>query len=865
MKKSLFSIIITVAFLSFTMLSCQKQKPEIMKTLLLTSGWTFRQAGEQEWMPAKVPGTVHTDLFRQGKIKDPFYRMNEHDQQWIDKKDWEYKTTFQVGRNMLHQDKIELLFEGLDTYADVYLNDTLIKSTNNMFREWRIDCKALLNPGDNELRIYFHSPTKIGVRKHDSLDYHFPDPPNDFSEIGGLGEKKVSIFTRKAGYHYGWDWGPRFVTSGIWRPVSLNSWSQVKIRDMFIKQKSLSDSLAVLSALIETEATEDVKGKIRFYINNALYSAEEIELKKGNGTISYELKIENPQLWWPQGLGDQNLYSVRADLITEDFYETEKETRIGLRTIEVVQEEDDKGKSFYLQVNGRPVFMKGANYIPQDNFLNRVTPERYESLIKSAVDANMNMLRVWGGGVYEKDIFYDLCDENGILVWQDFMFACSMYPGDDEFLANVKQEAIDNVRRLRNHPSIALWCGNNECIDAWYHWGWKDKTIEEQGQEVADIIWKAYDDLFHHILFDVVKTYDPDRFYWPSSPGEEFGKPSGGNSGDLHYWGVWWGKEPFSSYAEVIPRFMSEYGFQSFPEFKTIKEFSVEEDQDVYSEVMKSHQRSSIGNETIEEYMLRDFRKPKDFRSFLYVNHVLQAEGTKIAMEAHRRNMPYCMGSLYWQINDCWPAASWSGRDYYGRWKAMHYYVKKAYKDILVSVDSTDTEIGIFVISDKTEDLQATLKASVISFTGDITFENEKKITVLENKSKKYLTLSKNEILKDADKQQSLLLLQVEDNNGTVMSENIIYFVPFKALKLSSPEIQMNVEKMAAGYEIELSTDILAKNVYLETEEDGFFSDNYFDILPGQSAKIMFSCGKDMPNFEEKLQIRTLEDTYEMN
>ncbi len=659
-------LFILLALTIFFSPSCQKSvEPQKESVMQLNNNWEFRQVGNDNWMSATVPGCVHTDLMENEVIEDPFYRLNEHDVQWVDKEDWEYSTSFSVDEQLLNKETIQIIFEGLDTHADVYLNDNQILTANNMFRVWEVDCKDFLKAGDNNLRIYFHSPIKIGLEKYNNLDYTIPVSDNDLSQIGGVGDKKVSVHLRKAGYHFGWDWGPRLVTSGIWKPVYIKAYDAGTITDLFVRQADLNDDRAAMEAKFEIESLVEGQGNVEINVDEKKVTTEKVSLAKGKNEISVPFEITNPERWWPNGLGEPHLYSVTGNLIIDNKLVSENKTTIGLRTIEIIQEKDTAGSSFYFNVNGHPVFMKGANYIPQDVFLNRVSPDNYEHIIHSAVNANMNMLRVWGGGIYEKDIFYKLCDENGILVWQDFMFACAMFPGDEAFLENVRQEAIDNVKRLRNHPSIALWCGNNECLSAWYLWGWKEREEKQQGKEIADRIWQSYVDIFHKTLPEVVEEYDNDRMYWASSPSAGMGEPENWVDGDVHYWGVWWGKEPFKNYRTQIPRFMSEYGFQSFPELSTVNKYATKADWDIFSEVMKSHQRSSIGNGTIKTYMDRNYREPKDFPMFLYVGQLLQAEGTRVAMEGHRKNMPYCMGSLYWQTNDCWPVASWSTIDYY--------------------------------------------------------------------------------------------------------------------------------------------------------------------------------------------------------
>lgn len=830
-----FTIMLTSIFTS-----CSDKGDAPVASQELNMHWEMAESGSDEWLPATVPGSVHTDLLENGLIEDPFYRLNEHDIQWIDKTDWEYRTTFRVNDALLKKKKIELKFPGIDTYGEVYLNDSLVLKTNNMFREWDVECRDVLKRGKNQLRVVLRSPVKVGIEKYDQLPYTIPVSDNDLAEIGKVpGNKKVSIFNRKAGYHFGWDWGPRFVTSGIWKPVYLEGWNEARLNDLRIVQHELNDQKAMMKGVVELDAGNLEDGELVLFVNDEVMARRKVNADDITLYAEIPFEIESPDLWWPNGMGDQPLYDIRVVLNSNGEEVHAIAERIGLRTIELVTGPDEHGNTFHFVVNGRPVFMKGANYIPQDSFLDRVTPEKYEHVIQSAVDANMNMLRVWGGGIYEKDIFYDLCDEKGILVWQDFMFACSMYPGDSLFLENVRQEAIDNVRRLRNHPSIALWCGNNENLSAWFRWGWRERVIEEQGVEVADILWKGYRDIFHQILPDVIKEEDGDRYYWASSSSAAMGKPDNLTQGDLHYWGVWWGKEPFSSFKENTGRFMSEYGFQSFPEMKTINEYATREDWDIYSEVMKSHQRSSIGNETIELYMKRDYREPVDFPSFIYVGQVLQGEGIRRAIELHRVQMPYCMGSLYWQVNDCWPVASWSGMDYFGRWKAQHYMVKEAFKNVIIVPETSGNQTLLSVVSDLPEEFSGLLEARIIDFGGEVLWERSVSTSVPGGASTLLMEFDHGKL--GVDRHTSFLQVTLTRDNETVDEATWYYSAP-KELELTRPEVNMTSESGTGGtFSITLESDVLVKNIFLQAPETkGFFSDNYFDMLPGRTYKVTF-------------------------
>jgi len=846
----------------FALMSCSSETKKEFK-LEIKDNWKFKQEAKTDWMDASVPGCVHTDLMTNKKIEDPFYRLNERDQQWIDKVNWEYKTTFEVTPEIEQRDRIVLDFKGLDTYADVYINEKQVLTADNMFREWTVDIKKVIKPGSNDLRIVFRSPITEGLKKYDANGYVIPVSPNDLAEIGQVeGGKKVSVYTRKAGYHFGWDWGPRLVSSGIWKPVYLRAWDEAGIKDLQIVQNSVAKEKADLTANFEIEAESNTSAKLTLESEGVVIATQKINLEKGIKTYPLNFTISNPKLWWTNGLGEQSMYNITGILVANNN-ESTASRKIGIRTLKLVRNKDEKGTTFYFELNGVPVFMKGANYIPNDIFAARVTEDNYHKVIATAKTSNFNMLRVWGGGIYENDLFYDLCDEAGILVWQDFMFACAMFPGDQAFLDNVKQEAIDNVKRLRNHPSIALWCGNNEILAAWFGWGWKN-TEEKKNPENAAKIWKAYQDIFHTILPEVIAKYDSGRSYWDSSPSSGIGIPADLVNGDEHYWGVWWGKEPFSNYTTHIARFMSEYGFQSFPEMKTVKDYALPEDYDIYSEVMKSHQRSSIGNGTIDEYMQRHYNKPKDFESFLYVGQVLQAEGVKVAMEGNRRAMPYCMGTLYWQINDCWPVASWSSTDYYQRWKALQYFAKKSFEPVIISPSVSGDSVKIFVVNDLLKPFKATINLQLTDFEGKVLWKKEQQTDIPANASTATVVLSKAELLKGVKPQNCLLTMEVSEGNK-VLHSNILYFAEVKDLTLPKPDVKFEVTEVANGYQLVLSSDRLAKNLFLSLDDktETFFSDNYFDLLPGKKVTINFKTnGAKIDDFTNKLKIKSLDGTY---
>ncbi|NIM12260.1 MAG: glycoside hydrolase family 2 protein [Candidatus Aminicenantes bacterium] len=827
-----------------------------IKTIEINQGWQFRQKGKEKWFKAIVPGCVHTDLMANGLLEDPFYRDNEKKAQWVEEEDWEYLTRFTVDKKLLKKENIEIVLYGLDTYAQVYLNDSPLLEADNMFREWRAEVKPLLKLGENTLRIHFRSPVKKVQPRWEQLGYELPEGPQ--------------VMTRKAPYHYGWDWGPRLVTCGTWRPVVLKAWNRARIQSLQIVQQALEPGNARLTAELEIEANASAVGqtaKISILEQDKTLAHTTLQLKPGTNRVALEFEIKNPRLWWTNGLGEPHLYHLKARLKLGSRLLDEVSQAIGLRTVELVTEKDEKGESFYFKLNGVPLFIKGANYIPQDSFVTRVTDAQYKKLIPDARDANMNMLRVWGGGIYENDIFYDLCDQAGILVWQDFMFACGMYPGNDDFLKNVRQEAVDNVKRLRHHACIALWCGNNEVSEAWHNWGWQERFSSQQQEQ----IWSDYQKLFHDILPQVVKEYDNGRFYWPSSPRYGRGNERSQYEGDSHYWGVWHDGEPFDVFKKKIPRFMSEFGFQSFPRMETIERFTRIGDHDIDSEVMKVHQKHPRGLELIKTYMARDYPVPIKLEHFLYISRLLQAEGMRTGIEAHRRAKPYCMGTLYWQMNDCWPAVSWSGIDYYGNWKALHYFVGKAYEDVLVSPVEEDGKLKVYIVSDKLQSLEGLLVMKLMDFSGKTLWEQAEVCRIDANSSRSCFEIEVKELLEGKDRGSVVFSAEFRQSEK-IIAANLYYFVSPKELRLLEPDIKINIISGDEEWEgvtkggFEISSDTLVKNVYLSIYDIDrprplmHFSDNYFDLLPGETRVICFSSDRLVKNFGMKLGMVSLRD-----
>ena len=833
----------------------------------LNEGWKFRQARTDIWHPATVPGVVHTDLIDNHIIEDPFFRLNERGVQWVDKEDWVYQTSFSLTSDMMERQFVDLVFEGIDTYADVYLNEQLVLSADNMFRRWRVSAKEHLKEGENTLKVYFHSPVKVDVPKWDALPFHY-EASNDQSENGGLFDKKISVFARKAGYHYGWDWGPRLVTSGIWRPVYLEAWDEARISDLYIRQQEVNARNATLSGEVEVEAGME-EGAACIVLtdagSNRVLTSLDVSLQRGTNRFSLPFTLRNPRLWWSNGLGEQHRYDFRVTLLRDGKEVDTCHKLTGIRSLKLIRKPDADGHTFYFELNGVPVFAKGANYIPQDNFLPRVTPAQYEKTLRDAVDVHMNMLRIWGGGIYENDLFYDLCDRYGILIWQDFMFACSVYPAEGALLENIRQEAIDNVRRLRNHACIALWCGNNECNDAWYGWGWEAAHKKENPAD-AELIRRQQEELYFHVLADVVKEHAPESFYWPSSPFAEPGRVSDDRNGDRHYWDVWHGQKPISDYNRERSRFFSEYGFQSFPDMASVRHYAPRpEDWDIRSEVMMAHQRGgSFANQLIETYLLNEYRKPLDFERFLYMNQVLQGDAIKTAIEAHRRDRPYCMGTLFWQHNDCWPVASWASRDYYGHWKAQHYFARKAFDDLLVSPIADEAGLlQVYVVSDRLTNCSGTLEVSVRELTGNEIGCYRQRVKVAAGSSRSLFSIPVAEALKGVQPGKVFIHATLTTDGDQQCYTNNYFLVKQKEMEYPSAHLSTVVTPIEGGYQVAVSSDSFARAVHVTADDfHATYSDNYVDILPGETLTLNVFTDLPQPQFEKQLKVCSLRDAY---
>ena len=818
---------IILLFIGICLFSCSKEQHTIISEL--SENWKFKNVKDTLWLQATVPGTVHTDLLKNNLIKDPFLGTHEDSLQWIGEQQWQYKNVFQVEKSQLNKENHTLIFQGLDTYANVWLNDTLIVQADNAFRTWKVDVSKIIRE-ENTLAITFQSPIAIDSTKAKMLSYELP--------VSGR------VFSRKPQFHYGWDWGPTFVTSGIWRPIVLESWDMIQLNDVYIRQLDLNDTIAKLKAEVDLHSISELDMKTEVWINGKKKTEQQAAIVPGTQKTHIDFEIKNPKKWWTHNLGEPYLYDIELKFYDGRNHLFSKKVKKGLRTIELVTEKDSIGSAFYFKLNGKPVFMKGANYIPQHIFQPEVSIEDYQKIFEDVIAANMNMLRVWGGGIYEEDIFYELADEKGILIWQDFMFACAMYPGDPDFMNNVKQEAIDNIKRLRNHSSIALWCGNNENNEAWHNWGWQSKRSKEEKDE----IWTNYKKLFNDLLPDLVNkltTID----YWESSPKLGRGDKRFKTEGDAHDWGVWHDEYPFERFETEVPRFMSEFGFQSFPSYQAIKYFTGSDSVDIQHPSFDTHQKHPRGFELIRKYMERDFPVPDNDEDYVYVSQLLQAYGMTKGIVAQRKAMPYCMGSLYWQLNDCWPVVSWSGMDGLGNWKALHYQAGESFRNILPVADVKEDTLSVTIVNDQLKDLKDTLHIKAINFEGEVLWSEQKEVSVRENSSTEVFRVKLPQEVRQL-KSTSVISLTY----GKESSFN--YLVKPKELQLPEEKLMIDVQKSKGGYEVRISSQMLQKDVYLYTDSNIHFQTNFFDLLPGKQKRIMIDT--DLELNREAIHYKTL-------
>jgi beta-mannosidase len=858
-----------------------------MRIQSLTGAWSFRQAGAEEWLPAAVPGGVHTDLLRAGIIPDPFVADNEKRVQWVAEAGWQYRYRFACSPELLSEEQVWLVCDGLDTLAAVTLNGQELGRTDNMFRQYRWEVKGSLHGGSgadaNELLVTFASPVryveqKMAVRPLPGVPQAIPGGP----------------YLRKAPCQFGWDWGPQLPPIGIWKDTRLEGYSGPHINEVHLRQRHNDGQVTVEARVTIDYGMGDPTGRPYEVTMRIIAPDGEVVESSGDPTsfpcaaISsgreatgqgdpsdmsgqgvqgnlgrpYTVRIANPQLWWPNGYGPQPLYQVEVAVrrTPEEPPSDVRTYQIGLRTVELRQADDPWGRSFVFVVNGTSIFAKGSNWIPADSFPTRITDEYLEGLIASAAETHQNMLRVWGGGFYEEERFYDLCDRYGILVWQEFIFSCSVYPLDDpEFIENVRVEAVENIRRLRHRASLALWCGNNEMEWGWVDWGWK-------GAELQDMK-TAYDQFFHHTLPAWCAAEDPDHSYWPSSPSSNtpFESPNGQRQGDAHYWDVWHGRKPFTAYRDQFPRFMSEFGFQALPPLATIRTYAGEADWNMTSYIMEQHQKNASGNSLMVGQMLDTFRLPMDFESLVYLSLALQAEGIRYGVEHWRRHPERVAGTLYWQLNDCWPVASWASLDYFGRWKALHYAARRFYAPLMLSIEDKPTSMGIYVTNDRLEPWEGAVRWWLETLDGRVLESGQSPVSAAPQSATAVRTLDFSDHLSDDTRRELVFITELVQGDRRIALQAAT-FVPTKHLELHYPQVRASLRSEGDRLVIELEARSLARLVEVLLEgADVVFTDNYFDLPAGRRVAIAcpLPAGWTLEQSHAALRIRSVYDSYE--
>ncbi|GAB3373744.1 beta-mannosidase [Massilia agri] len=843
--------------------------------ILIDKGWTFRllpgsaQAGAHPeaapWRAASVPGTVHTDLLAHKVIADPYVGAPEAGLQWIGLADWEYQTRFDAPRELLGRARSDLVFKGLDTYAEVWLNGEQLLKADNAHRSWRLPVQGKLRAKGNELRIVFRSPIATLLPQVQAMPHkiagNYPSPYGDEPKDAMTGN-----FARKPAYHYGWDWGPRYVTAGINKPVVLQSWDAVRIDDLQLRQDRAEAARADVAAIATLDAVRDGAVTLRLWQTapggkRSLAAQREASLRAGANRIELPVRIDQPQRWFPNGYGAQPLYRYELEVGEGKATVARLAARTGLRSVELRRDPDEKGKSFYFLVNGIPVFAKGANTIPFDMFQPRVTRAQLRRVLESARDANMNMLRSWGGGYYENDDFFELADELGLMVWQDFMFGGGMQPAyDDGFRASVVAEARDQVRRLRNHPSIVLWCGNNEEEIAWKYWG-HGKDLKKADPAFADKVWKGYVQLFGGDLRQVVAEEAGGIGYWSSSPGDDLAEVANTPaSGDMHYWEVWGNPaHPVTKYLEITPRFMSEYGLQAWPVQRTVDAFAKRAEQGVATPVIEAHQKflAGKGNERLMKYVKEEFGEPQDFGRFIYLSQVMQAEGIELAALHHRASRPFTMGSLYWQLNDVWPGASWSSVDWFGRWKALQFHARRFFAPVAVSaLRNAAGKTQVHLLNDRAQAVRGELRLRVMTLDGAILRDERKPVEMAPLSASRVADYLDADLLGRADPASTVAVFELRAE-GEPASRRVVYFKAAKDMAWQEPGLQAQWRSKDGAYVLELQAAALVRGLWVDAGE-AEVSDNALTLLPGERVSLRVSSKAGLAALRKGLRLQTL-------
>lgn len=843
----------------------------------LDEGWRFRllpgdaqiaaHPQAKDWRKASVPGSVHTDLFAHGVIPNPYVGAAEAGLQWIGLADWEYTLRFDVDEATLANPHQELVFEGVDTLAQMSLNGKPLLNTDNSHRTWRVRVDRRLKARKNDLRIVFRSPIRALLPQVQAMPHkiagNYPSPYGDEPK-----DAMVGNFVRKPGYHFGWDWGPRYVTAGLWRPVRLNAWGALRVTDLAVATRSLSEEqadLAILAtidsagpdtAAMEVEVLDPDGQRVAILQRNGL-------LVPGENRFELTTVLRQPRRWWPAGYGEQARYSFRLSVRNARGERDSAQTRTGLRSVELRRDRDDDGQGFAFVINNVPIFAKGANVIPFDAFPARVDRERLRRELTAARDANMNMLRNWGGGYYESDEFFDIADELGLLIWQDFMFGGGMQPAYEPlFRANVVAEARDNIRRLRNHPSIVLWCGNNEEETAWKDWGHR-KQLTEADPAFADQVWQGYVNLFGRDLRRVVHEESLGVPYWSSSPSNDLDeKANDSRKGDKHYWDVWAGSKPVQAYLQETPRFMSEFGLQAWPAQATVDAFAARAEQAIDSPVIRAHQKflAGAGNDRLLLYIQNEYGTPRNFADFLYLSQVMQAEGIELAALHHRASRPFTMGSLYWQLNDVWPGASWSSIDYYGRWKALHFHARRFFAPVAVAALRQDDVTTLTLVSDRQQPVKGEWRLRVLDFSGKLIRQRKGEVTLPPLSATRVRTFKDSDLLRGTDAKASVAVYEFYEGDS-LLSRRQVYFDATKALKLPATAIQSDLQSDGDGYLLRLQSPVLARAVWIDFgAHDATLSDNAFDLLPGEPVTVKVQSKTHLSALRAALSLHSLAD-----
>jgi len=821
-----------------------------MQLLTLNGAWRMKRTDEHEWIDAVVPGSVFNDLLRAGKMEDPFYRDNEMAALELTKFDYEYERSFEADPALLARDAVRLRCEGLDTLCEVSINGKLVLSADNMNRTYETDVKDALRAGPNDIRVVIRSATRFVIEK--DKEYHLTSCADAVPGISHL---------RKAHSMFGWDWGPKLPDAGIWRDISILGYDLGRIDDVYVTQHHESGAVRLDVRTDVERLSPDAKLTVRAVLETPHGTVLEREATVGTGSAALSFDIAEPQLWWPHNYGEQPLYTLRVSL-RGDAGDVDKRTlRVGLRTLVVRQERDMWGETFEFVVNGHSVFAMGANYIPEDNVFGRLSPERTERLLRSCAEANFNCIRVWGGGYYPEDHFYDACDRLGLIVWQDHLYACGAYDFNDAFKESIRRETMDNVKRIRHHASLGLWSGNNELEYAWANWGWTERYGEKQRDD--------YLRQFEQFLPELNASLDPNTFYWRSSPSSYGGidDPNLESVGDMHYWDVWHGRKPITEYRTLFPRFMSEFGLQSFPSLKTVETFTLPEDRNIFSYVMEAHQKNGTGNEKILYYISEYFKYPKDFESLLYVSQLIQAEGMRVGVEHWRRNRGRCMGAIYWQLNDIWPGASWSSLDYFGRWKATQHAAKRFFAPVLISACEEGTNVSLHVTNDSLERFDGLLRWRLLDHRSEVIRAGETAVTADALSAREVITLALGDELNTPTKLRQRYLEFTLTAEGQEVSGGTVLFVKSKHFEYLDPRIAAEVAEMEDRYVVGLRSEAFAKFVSLDLyDADASWSDNIFDLSASSTKQVIvpksgLSAPLTLAQFRKRLVVRSLFDT----